>query len=332
MTKRLVDPSKLYDEGWTLLDDGEIDKALEIGERLERLRWTGAFELQAAAHEQKGDLDTAIATLQRGIEKAGGPYLLFSRLGNYLSDAEQFDEALAAYDRGLACEPTDPALFGLNRSLVYSRMDRDEDALAELRRIEPTVEAAGANEPIYWHFRSSLVGVLRDLGRYDEIADCAEPVAAAVFSSDDFEESKASLAAIYAMSLNARNEAAASRRWLDRALELDRSCEQALWLKREQLSKVLAPGGHHYELMVEGRCRDVSPDGEVGTFGFFTTFSVVADSEQQALELVRPFVMEEARDKIAIAEVERMEATSAPKGVYECNPYNLFPPDASGEN
>lgn len=332
MAKRLVDPSKLYDEGWALLDGGELDKALEIGERLERLRWTGAFELQAAVHEQKGDLDTAIAILQRGIEKAGGPYLLFSRLGNYLSDAARYDEALAAYDRGLACEPTDESLFALNRSLVYSRMDRDEDALVELRRVEAAIEARGSEQEMYWHFKAALAGVLCDLDRHAEVSDCATPLAPAVFDSDDFEEAKARLAACHAEALAAHNEVAASRRWLDRALELDRECERALWLYREQLSKTLPPGGYHYELMVEGQCRDPDLDESDEPVGFLTTFAVVASDEQQALELVRPFVMEEARDSIVIAEVEQMEATTAPKGVYECRTYNLFPLDAEEDD
>ena len=71
MKERLVDPQKLYEEGWDLLEDGNLEQAMKIGKRLERLRWSGAFELQAAIYEAENNLEEAVSVLRRGIDKTG---------------------------------------------------------------------------------------------------------------------------------------------------------------------------------------------------------------------------------------------------------------------
>ena len=48
----------------------EFDQALKIASRLEKLRYSAAFEIGALAHAGQGNLTEAVALLERGVEKA----------------------------------------------------------------------------------------------------------------------------------------------------------------------------------------------------------------------------------------------------------------------
>jgi len=76
-----------------------------------------AFPQAAAPPPSHEVMQTAQDALQRGAD---------------LFDARAFDDALAAYDEGLADAPTDPDL-SFNRAIVLEELDRLEDAVTGYR-------------------------------------------------------------------------------------------------------------------------------------------------------------------------------------------------------
>lgn len=331
MPERIVEPNQLYEEGWTLLEEEQFDQALEIGRRLERMRWTGSFELQAAVYEAQNNLEAAVEVLKRGIDEAGGPYLLFSRLGNTLSDLERYQEALSAYEKGLALAETDECLFRMNRGLVFSRMDDHESALQELLTIVDEVEERGTDDGMYWHFKSYHAGALSELGLGGDLANLVEPLSKLIFDRDDYSEMKSNIAATYAISLWKQKEIAASDRWLDRAIYLDRDCWNAKWLVREAELERTEPGGKFYYLTTDGIWpKEIS--GELKDLGALACFEVVAEDPDSALNYALKFTEPLLAPTLRVDEFKILDENSPePKGVYEVHPYLLYDPDGDDD-
>jgi hypothetical protein len=68
-------------------------------------------------------------------------------------------------------------------------------------------------------------------------------------------------------------------------------------------------------------------EGEKEPLGFMTTYTVVADTADEALELIRPFEPEPVRDTLTVDECELGDAAAdQPRGVYEaCGGRVFFP-------
>lgn len=328
----VVDQQILYKEGIELIEDGQFEKALEIGKRLERIRWTGGFELQAIAFENMDRLEDAIKILQRGIEAAGGPYFLFSRMGNYLSDMERYDEALEAYDKGLALSETDELLFKLNRGIVFWRKDNSKQALNEMAAYEAEANNRGVDEAIYWHFKAQLADVLKDLERAAEYKKTVAELEPHIFDDDEFSSEKARICAAYAQYLWDQKSLEETERWLGRAIELDPANTVAHWVVREKNKRLIPEGGIYFRMIIEG-IWPASLSGDGIEYGFFTTVDCVAETSEQALALARPFFPKEVQKSLVAEEVEILEQDAEqPKGLYKFSGYNLFNPDIDDED
>jgi Flp pilus assembly protein TadD len=84
------------------LDSGKPKAALKVAKKLERMRYSGSFEIQALAYADLGDPSKAISVLREGTTKCPNVWLLWQLLGNNLSDAGRFEEAFEAYEKGSA--------------------------------------------------------------------------------------------------------------------------------------------------------------------------------------------------------------------------------------
>lgn len=330
-----IDVDELYEQAMQLLDQGDPEAALEIGEQLEAVRWTGGFEVQALALADLDRKDDAIAVLEQGLEKTGGvPWQNWSLLGNYRSDQGDYDGALAAYDSATTVEGADGATLALNRAVVLSRTERVDEALTELRGHAADAEGRGSSERIYWHFKAILVETLDQAGLGEEL-DALVAACGAAFAAEDenVDQSKALFAADYACALWQRGDGAGAAHWLAAALARDRECDRARWLTRERLRAIHADGGRYYRLMVEGDWPDPANPGDPQT-AFFTTYFVVADDEAQALGFIQEFEPEEIRVSLKIEEAEVLEEyIDEPKGVVEVSGgYAFFDPNAPEED
>lgn len=327
-----VDQEALFEEGMALLREGELEEAMQIGLRLERLRWTGNFELRAAVHEKRNELEKAIEVLRDGIRLAGGPWMLFSRLGNYLSDQRKYDEALEMYLVGAKLDDADQKVFRLNKAIVLGRMGKPEAALKEYRDLESEMEPDLVDTRLFWHLKASIARELFDSNRDSELLELCEQLAKNIDQPDDFAEEKARVAAAYSAGLARQHEEAASLRWWSKAVSLDANTWLAKWQMRQWLLAQHPAGGKVYQLLVEGEWPyNVVDSG--APFGFFRRYDVAADSPEQGFEFLKEFEPEEIRNSMSLVEYEiREEATDQPKGVYEVYDYRLFNPDIDDDD
>jgi len=143
----------LLRKGYARVREREFDSALEIAAQLESQRFSRAFEIAALAQAGKGDLDAAVAALQRGVEVAPDVWLNWQLLGNYLSDLGRYEDAEGAYNRALACPGSSTDSVRLNLAILANRRDRPAVALEFLDELHDPKVVARAREARISSFR-----------------------------------------------------------------------------------------------------------------------------------------------------------------------------------
>jgi hypothetical protein len=83
----------------------------------------------------------------------------------------------------------------------------------------------------------------------------------------------------------------------------------------------------HFNVMIEG----IWPtpfEGESERPGFYTTYDVIAETEEEAVNQIKRFEPEEVKDSIKVEEIKIIEnRPNDPTGVYETSGYGFFPRD-----
>lgn len=126
---------ELAERGFSLVREGDYKAALKVAKQLEKLRYTAAYDIAAQAHAGLGDLDEAVSTLERGLQKAPDCWLNWQLLGNYRSDQGDYDAAVAAYERALTCPDVCEDSIRLNQAILANRRRDYAAAEACLRRV-----------------------------------------------------------------------------------------------------------------------------------------------------------------------------------------------------
>lgn len=151
---------KLAEKGFSLVEEGKYDQALNIASELEQLQYSAAFEIAALAYAGKEDLPSAVRVLEEGVEKAPDVWLNWQLLGSYRSDLGQFAEAARAYERALECPGVSNSSVRLNQAILAHRTG-DHDAALRL--------AGEVNDPDLKVWTDSLkVGALAAMGKGEE--------------------------------------------------------------------------------------------------------------------------------------------------------------------
>ena len=317
------DVDVMIERAFELLEEGNSEEALALGRELEEARHTSGFEIQALAHGDLGDLPEAIQILERGVELAPEVWLLWQLLGNYRSDEGLWEEALEAYERALRCPGVDGRSVHYNVATLLSRENRDEEALSHLQ-----LEHLGAEEPrleLVCLMASLRIALLTRLEWFDEALAEGRRFLTKARVEDWVDEHLAPVLGEYASALwqgRSDREGAENAAW--EAIALDKMEGAAMWVLRE-LNPVASSRGHLFWLKLEGRGSEPL-EGDQTPPGFFTTYEVVADSADEALEFARLFEPPGVRDSLRIEESEVLEERPGePKGVYRSSGYSFFP-------
>jgi tetratricopeptide (TPR) repeat protein len=322
----------LFDEALGLLDVDEPERALEIGQRLEAMQWTGGFEIQALALAQIDRREDTIETLRRGVDLAGGPATLWELLGNYLSDAERYAEACQAYDEAEKLDHN-PYSLAYNRAMAMSRAGREEEAPRVLGAAD---RPSGDWPEMYrWLVRRGRWGVLLGLDRHHDVIAEFAPVQAAFEAWDntgtgeaDDNDMIAATASHVAIASYHDGDLAAARKWNAVALRRSPGLDGVGWLIRELRGEYATPETKQFAVTMEGLC----PDGWIDDpepRGFFRNFTVLADSVDEAVGYIADFEPAEIRGSTRVSETEVTAEWAPgwqdlPKGVYEVSGYFFY--------
>lgn len=313
------DTEQLMQEGLDCIDRGEYDRALEIGHELCGRRFSGGFEVLAAAHLADGQPDEALRVLETGVDKAPTVWILWQMLGNCCSDMGHFERAQAAYHRALACPGGDPNSINLNRAIALHRQKRSDEAWELLQSLNTP------DPSICIRVRVEQMSILNGQGRHDEavrigrlmlerLDDTSTPDLVSLLRSEIAE--------------SLRRSGYDSEVVMPLALEaarLDPQNDQALWLIRE-LEGECSPDASYFRLLLHGRI-DLPERG--GPLEFFSKADVVATSAHEALELVKRLEPDDIGETLTIDEYEVLEPRPVePIGVYRLSAHFCFLPDS----
>lgn len=131
----------------------------DAARNMARIRAATEYDM-ALQRYRSGDLEHALATVERSIALRGDVPKGHLLKGRVLFELGRHQPALDAIDRGLALDPTDADLH-YHRGIVLERIGRIEAALESYR-------AAAAIDPAGLHYKLAAAEALIELGRLDE--------------------------------------------------------------------------------------------------------------------------------------------------------------------
>jgi len=303
-------------------------RAVAFGKHLIRKYpdFAGGYELAAQGYEELGRPRKALGVLRKGASRRAGSWRLLEALAVRYSDLRKFDKALRALERALEIAPDEPSLH-YNRALVFARLNQAERTYeAVLRALEL--------EPRFTRAALLAASVECSLGRLNDARARLEKTIEQLESRPPEEREEAALSDAYR--LLAEIELAYHRR--ERALELfwqaiahEKHNAAARYWVRELLGD-RSPKASYWRIVVSGRgpagneiadsSREAEPRPLGGEKRFETLYDVVAETAEEALELVRPFEPPEVRPTLKLESAKVMKRKVAgPKGVYRTSPY-----------
>jgi tetratricopeptide (TPR) repeat protein len=166
MSEDQSEAEALMDRGWELLRRNKPREALKVGRRLQAMRYSGGFEMQALALSDLRRQREAIAVLEEGVETVPDIWLLWQLLGNFRSDEGDYEGAFAAYDKALACD-CDPTEVQYNYANALIRAGRWTEALERLESLSDA-DLEEADPPLAGYIVDRHEDALRALGREEE--------------------------------------------------------------------------------------------------------------------------------------------------------------------
>jgi tetratricopeptide (TPR) repeat protein len=269
---------RLHDEGLRCLDEGDVDGAIERGEKLLSVGWSGGFELVALGKRKKGDREGALRALLEAKEKAPGVWLLAQLRGNLLDELGRAEEAIAAYDEALAVPGVWAGSLRYNRAVAHASLGRWGEALADAE--EALADSRGA---------PFALGAVQ-LGRHDDAVSLVEHVASV---GEDAAQDLFDLR-VGVLRRAGRDEAAVRA-----------ACVQAIerGAARMEVARALAsfaPGAATPRTRYRVIARGPAPDGG----GFFRPATVRAANEAEALDLVAALEPAAVRGALAFESIE----------------------------
>lgn len=266
---------KLYETAYRLIEEGEYEAALKIARKLRKLHYSGAFEIEGRAYSDLRQYDDAVRVLREGVERAPAVWLNWLLLGSNLSNAGQYAEAMAAYDRAEQCERADIDLIHLNRAVVALR---SEDYEAVLRHLDAVQDLRA---PDQWYGVSAYrVRALHELGRDNEAMKLGERALQDWLDHGVFDvrpDDIGQIALIVGEIAMVRGEDRTTL--LESAREWWRVTrhEALLSLIRELSETPTSPDSRYLRLVVAGQ--------EDARRGFLVAIEVIADSAEEGLAL-----------------------------------------------
>ena len=287
------------------IEFGDLDKALKIGYKLKKSRYSGAFEIIARVYYAKEDIQQAVKILHEGVTVNPKDWLLWVQLGNYLSDLECYNDADAAYKMAINSSNSDISQVELNMAVLYERMERFDEAIEICKNLLNTEK----DPEIRFRTLLLVVNLHRDISLYDQALFYGNNAVSLLSNSHDFETSEISrLYSALAYIVWQQKDKDLSLCYIRQALLNNRLNEDALWLLRE-ITNLKSSHSKYFHLLIYGKQNSEE---------FFTNFGIIADTPEEALYFAKEFEPNEFRKAFQIEKSQVLRSAKEElKGVYE---------------
>jgi tetratricopeptide (TPR) repeat protein len=320
--------TELMDKAYECLDSCDAKGALKIGKKLKSMKYSGGFEIMAMAYVDDDQKDKAIECLEEGVKTCPDRWILWQMLGNYRSNQDEFDKAMACYDKAAACPNGDTSSVNLNRAVCLCRQGLNEKAINTLQRV--------TSEDWRIERESVRVGCLVELRRFDEAIRRGEELTKEIGASEGLADKYLSrtfswLARAF---LEGKKDKEKARAAVESALERDKGNDSALATLREVNNLPADDKDKLIWIMVEGQWpAPLEIEGEEECPGFYTNYWVVASTPREAFEFAREVERRDVRASLKISKhnVRQREAWQKLRGVYSRTGYVFFPEKELGK-
>lgn len=310
---------RLIEQAWNLLDTGEIEAARKTGLKLVEAKEKAGYTIVAATWEAEENWETAIQILKDGVEILKDSWELWFSLGNMYSNNEEYENAMTAFDHALMCSEVESDWITLNKAVVNIRMLEFDAALNMLQSL---ADSLLKNQAFLLKIQ-----LLDQLNRSDLILSLTEEELEDLEVPQDENSAKemGEICAIIAGACWTEDEdPEVINHYLSQAKAYDRRNLNSLYLIRE-MEPDFSDEGKMYELIVQGKMK-VS-DSEVKTIDFFTSYQVFSDSEEEALNYIKNFEIEDIdTESLQIIEIGLIEEDDDIdiKGIYAVSGFTLL--------
>ncbi len=314
--------SRLWSEAAEALNEDDHRRAMALGKRLVRLRFSGGWEVMARAYVLRDQLERAIATLERGLKLVPEAGALWMQLGICQDDAGRWSASQRSFERALACPHHDADAIWANWGAMLVRAGQPTEALAALGRLSD-----GAEPELRLFAQVQRLAALNRAERWAECIAAARAWLPTVPAEADPELLGQALGLVALALARSGGDPAEVRAAALQALSHWRVIATALEALR-LLRGVRSAANCVWLVSFEGTAtRLVSPDE--GPLGFFTSYEVIADSEELAVALARELERESEPEPLRVERVSRLDAVpDRLQGVIGRNGYILFDRDA----
>ncbi|MBN2260302.1 MAG: hypothetical protein JW702_07140 [Clostridiales bacterium] len=300
-----------------LIDICDYKKAKKLSKGLIRNKIIDGYYLLTTVYDNQDKLDKCIKTLSTGLKKHPNDWILWMRLGNYQSDKKEYALALNSFRKALEQVNADKDYINLNLAILYNRWGKLDNA-------KETIDKVSAGSYDIRKLRVQL-SILLDTQQYQEIIENISNNKVLLKNTPDDEYSDLSLILyFYSYALWKTNSIKKSIEVIKEALFYDRLNKDAYWLIRE-IDNNYSSNNKYFRILITGDW--LGEDDKEKNYGFYSSYDIVADSEQKALDLIKEFETAPIdKDSVKIDEIEEIKfnANENPSGIYNVHGFSIF--------
>ena len=288
---------QLYTEAKELLDCRRFQEARELGHKLLKLRFSGAYEILAKSFQGEGQLAIAVQVLESGVTEAPQVWLLWLQLGNYRSETGDLEGALKAFSQARGLPEAETEQIDFNEAILRLRFGNPEKALELFKKLEKSRDS-----------KLKIVALthrLCTLIELDRITEALMELGEAYLHESD----NASLLGTLSFKLLEKGDKPNALNLAKQALGLKRSGAVARVLRL--LEGEHSEHCHLYEVEFQG-----TQELESSSQRFQKSSKVYADNKKEAQNLAWNFEPKDLRAKLTLKVIKELESAQAThKGV-----------------
>ncbi len=308
----MSDHHEILDQIIALIEEGKFQEAADQASRLQVIGVPDGWHLKSIALLHDGQDDASLNVLDEGIARFPEDHGLMLEKANVLMQLERFQEADNVFDRAREYAGDQAGEVDLMQARSEFMQGKVDEALNRLQQVETEKYLLDA-----FHLQLEL---LEAVGRTDLILQLAEEELDQVANpsnDEDFETMAGILAKVANAHWEENDDITTARQVLKLAFHYFRNHQDALWLWRE-MEPTFGSQPVAFVIEMDGKFLEREDLQDMSGRAFHTHYGVVAESLEEALDLVKSFEIDAVdRDAFTVLNVEREDAESDESmGVY----------------
>jgi tetratricopeptide (TPR) repeat protein len=226
-------------------------------------------------------------------------------LGNNHSSINNFKEAQNCYSNALECKGNDSNSILYNSVIAYGRAKNNKKFQEQIEKISLQELNDEKCYELLFLVASEKINFLIKNNNFDSAIELSEKYLKIEIDKYEYRTEYSKLLSAYSGALWKLHNKKLANKYLNEAIELDKSNEKAMWLIRE-IDNLSSKSAKHFHVLILGIWPEPF-EGESIEPGFFSNYQVVAENIEQALGFIKRFEPTKLHKSIKIEEYEILE-------------------------